>query len=56
MKNNLVLDVLKLKIEKTQSSDFSYYVIKNVIRNLQFKGIYIPCDFFLCKFWRNCFF
>lgn len=46
MKNNLVLDVLKLKIEKTQSSDFSYYVIKNVIRNLQFKGIYIPCDFF----------
>lgn len=44
--NDLILDILKLKIEKNSSSNFSYYIIKNVIRNLQFKGISIPSDFF----------
>lgn len=46
MENNLILDILKLRIEKNSSSDFSYYIIKKVIRDLQLKGIYIPSDFF----------
>lgn len=46
MENNLIGDILKLRIEKNSTSDFSYYIIKNVIRDLQFKGIYIPTDFF----------
>lgn len=46
MENKLVEDILKLKIEKSSSSNFSYYIIKNVIRDLQLKGIYVPSDFF----------
>lgn len=30
MENNLILDILKLRIEKNSSSDFSYYIIKKL--------------------------
>ena len=46
LENNLVEDILRLKIEKNSSSKFSFYIIKKVIRDLQLKGIYAPTDFF----------
>ncbi len=46
LENKLVEDILKLRIEKNSSSNFSYYIIKKVIRDLQLKGIYVPSDFF----------
>lgn len=43
--NNLIEDILRKKYEK--NSEFgSYYVIKKVVRDLQFKGIDIPTNSF----------
>lgn len=44
--NNLIEDILRKKNEKTNDKDGSFYNIKKVIRDLQFKGINIPTNAF----------